>query len=79
MPNSPDRAIEKRPSIPGMNVLITGGTRGIGAATAVMLAEAGANVVVTYRDSGKERRVKTFLETALSEIKPPGQMLYKPR
>lgn len=33
----------------GRVALVTGGSRGIGAATAVMLAEAGANVALTYR------------------------------
>lgn len=40
--------------------LVTGGSRGIGAATAELLAEAGANVVVTYRSNGK--RARTFVE-----------------
>jgi len=33
----------------GKNVLLTGGTRGIGRAIATMLADAGANLVVCYR------------------------------
>ncbi|MBI3365123.1 MAG: SDR family oxidoreductase, partial [Ignavibacteriae bacterium] len=35
-------------NLTGRYALVTGGSRGIGAATAVMLAEAGANVAITY-------------------------------
>jgi 3-oxoacyl-[acyl-carrier protein] reductase len=35
----------------GAVVVVTGGSRGIGAATAKVLAEAGARVVITHRDS----------------------------
>ena len=34
--------------------VVTGGTRGIGAATAYMLADAGANVAITYGSSKEE-------------------------
>ena len=36
-------------SLRGKNALVTGGSRGIGAATAVLLADAGANVGIGYR------------------------------
>jgi 3-oxoacyl-[acyl-carrier protein] reductase len=41
-------------SLRGKNALVTGGSRGIGAATALLLAEAGANVGVGYRSREAE-------------------------
>ena len=38
----------------GKRALVTGGSRGVGAATAMMLAEAGADVAITYRSRAKE-------------------------
>ncbi|NIQ59204.1 MAG: SDR family NAD(P)-dependent oxidoreductase, partial [Gammaproteobacteria bacterium] len=37
----------------GLVALVTGGSRGIGAATAHLLAAAGSRVVVTHRDSAE--------------------------
>jgi 3-oxoacyl-[acyl-carrier protein] reductase len=41
-------------SLTGRNAVVTGGSRGIGAAIAVGLAEAGADVVLTYRERHEE-------------------------
>jgi 3-oxoacyl-[acyl-carrier protein] reductase len=41
-------------TLQGKTVLVTGGTRGIGAASAYQLAEAGANIAITYSSSTEE-------------------------
>src|SRR5688572_2205104 len=41
-------------SLRGKNALVTGGSRGIGAATALLLADAGANVGIGYRSREAE-------------------------
>jgi len=40
-------------ALDGSVAVVTGGSRGIGAATARLLAEAGARVVITHRDSAE--------------------------
>lgn len=41
-------------SLAGRNAVVTGGSRGIGAAIAIGLAEAGADIVLTYRERHEE-------------------------
>lgn len=48
-------------SLTGKRVLITGSSRGIGAATARLLAAAGASIVVNYRDERKARRAEQLV------------------
>lgn len=63
MATSPDQAPEKYP-LSGLTVLVTGGTRGIGGATSLLLAQEGASVIATYRDPGKEGRVQELVNQA---------------
>jgi 3-oxoacyl-[acyl-carrier protein] reductase len=55
----------REPSLQGRVAIVTGGSRGIGAAIATWLAEAGAAVVVSGRDSAR-------LEGAVKELEARG-------
>ena len=54
-------------SLAGKNAVVTGGSRGIGAAIALGLAQAGADVVLTYRDKHAEA------ETIVRQIQALGR------
>ena len=49
--------------------LVTGGSRGIGQAIAVSLAEAGAAIAVNYREMGDVRRAEAAFRRAI-ELDP---------
>lgn len=57
----------------GTDVVVTGGSSGIGLATAVAYAERGANVAIIARDPEKLERAKAMLESA--RISPDQQFL----
>src|SRR5258708_30272259 len=54
------------PSLKGRTALVTGGSRGIGAAIALALAEAGANVAINYRKEAEQA------EAVAAKIKAAG-------
>lgn len=56
-------------SLSGQRALVTGGTRGIGAAIVEVLAEAGAEVVATGRDAETIARCREKAQAAKSPVK----------
>jgi NAD(P)-dependent dehydrogenase (short-subunit alcohol dehydrogenase family) len=61
-------ALEKKLSLSGKRVLVTGGAKRIGRAIALSLAEAGAEIVITYRDSEAEAK-KTVADVEAFGVK----------
>lgn len=57
-----DRAQKLRRAIQGRTVLITGGSSGIGRATALRLAQAGAKVLIVARDPARLESVRREIE-----------------
>ncbi|KAF7570172.1 FabG Dehydrogenase with different specificities related to short-chain alcohol dehydrogenase [Pyrenophora tritici-repentis] len=47
-------SVQQLYSLEGQNALVTGGTRGIGQAMAIALAEAGANIILVQRDTSNQ-------------------------
>jgi len=56
----------------GKTALVTGGSRGVGAATAIMLAEAGASVAITYRE--RQAAAKEVLARIHRTSRSPGEV-----
>ncbi|AZQ74905.1 MULTISPECIES: SDR family oxidoreductase [Streptomyces] len=61
-------------SLEGRRALVTGGTKGTGAAIARRLAEAGADVLVTARSRPEEVEEKTFIAADLSTAEGADQV-----
>jgi len=59
-------------SLAGKRAFVTGGGRGIGRATALLLAQAGASVAVGYRERNKEAAETTAAVTAVGAVKAVG-------
>lgn len=57
------KAKNLRNAVQGKKILITGGSSGIGRATAMKLAEAGAHVLIVARDPNKLARLATEIES----------------
>lgn len=55
-------------SVKGKNVLITGGTGGIGAQVAKMLAASGANIFISGRNAGKLKEVADSLQIPAERV-----------
>ncbi len=60
MEQTGDQPRSDNKALAGKVALVTGGSRGVGAVTARLLAERGADVVITFRD--KERRAQQVIE-----------------
>ncbi|KAI0009208.1 hypothetical protein F4779DRAFT_583046 [Xylariaceae sp. FL0662B] len=63
---NPDAPVLSHFNLSGKTALVTGGSRGIGLAVARALAEAGADVVITYSSTAKAEAEKTAAEVASS-------------
>jgi len=61
-------------SLTGRNAVVTGGSRGLGAAIALGLAEAGADVLLTYREKSDEAQSVAKKITALGRSARAVQM-----
>ena len=55
-------------SLSGKVALVTGGSRGIGFATAKVLSENGANVVITGKDQGRLEKASSEISNSLAIV-----------
>ena len=70
---TPDRLADLLPGLEGKNVLVTGGSSGIGQAIAVRFAQYGANVAVNYlREPGEARDTEEQVHACVSRVRQHG-------
>src|SRR5689334_14774043 len=62
---------EEFPKLPGKIAVVTGGSRGIGKATAVLLAKEGARVVITAKD---QTRLESVARESISFVAIPADI-----
>ena len=62
-----DFTVEHIPDLSGKVVIITGGTAGLGLVSAVELANKGAHVIITARNSGKGEAAINAIKKALEK------------
>src|ERR1041385_5183973 len=70
---APSSTVEGMRGLKGKNVLVTGGTSGIGQAIAVRFAEHGANVAINYlRTPDEARDTEDKVHTCLASVRQTG-------
>src|ERR687896_2684441 len=72
-PPPPPPRRDPMPGLKGKNVLVTGGTSGIGQAIAVRFAEHGANVAINYlRRPEEAEETEEQVHTCLNQVRQTG-------
>src|SRR5207253_5369403 len=70
---APETTGEGMPGLKGKNVLVTGGSSGIGQAIAVRFAEYGANVAINYlRQPEEARDTEEQVHACISQVRQEG-------
>ncbi|WP_280418409.1 SDR family oxidoreductase [Nocardia carnea] len=64
--------MKSQPSLSGLTILMSGGSRGIGSAIAVRAARAGANIAFVAKTDVPDKRLPGTVHTAAAEIESAG-------